>query len=791
MTAFTGRYIAVAWMSVLATALLGQAPAATRPLAEIVPEYIDGDLETAVIPTPQRAECQETAFAAGKVLVVRPDNYHAPETLFDAIEAILGEDAVTITAASGFARTPADTIVFVGRLPKLGPWAELIKSQGLQPLLDEVASKGADGHVIYTAAGRFRGKNAVLLAGNTPAADFWALATLRQMIFTAGGVHYIREGRILDFPRFTYRGNKRPRQWEWRYKANYAWFFSGPNFPEKVALKDYHRHNGAWIHYGDPMRATDREMDQLIAGYQNQDRKRHVLGAKECYGQGCREFVLKFDDTGSALSEPTRLKFSGDYFQALNYFLTGMHRRIKAIDRRNRVFFMPRPYWHNSFEQREFAEALLACGPLPEDMGLSVCGPEVISWTIPTGCLKDFRELYGLEGKAQIYDNFGRGGEYFALTGRDRDLCNEVECLFPERGTPVTRITVYDYLWNPEAYDPGRSLKLAVRELSDRDPRLYKAMWRYVSYYNEHRDFPSCPSQEEVAAKLPEINRGMKARFDAMQALLERSPLAVQTGLRREFWGPEAPAHSYEWGEYARLRRRLEFAPYMLAYGYREGRVASAAGPITVDGRLDESAWKAARPFPALVRPAWGRKEPPGDLAEFRFPAEETTRMKMLYSDTHLYVGVEFGYRTRPALPEWAAELWKDKRPGDRANFAWRVPCIELLLDTTGRREHYYHLVSNVAGLWISTHCRAYATHQTGGWWRPDWKFEFTLGPRSGGFEASIPLADLTDRTPQKGTIWGFQAFRSKFGTVGLFSGSYDRVGGEHGTREFGRIVFD
>ena len=317
-------------------------------------------------------------------------------------------------------------MVFVGRLPKLRAWQTIVERNQLDELLKEATKHGPDAHVLFARAGGFDGKNVVLLSGNTPAADFWALATLRQMVFPKASGDYIREGRILDFPRFKNRGNKRPRQWEWRYKANYAWFFSQSKFPSGVELKEYHRRAAAWIHHGSPLRATDAEMDQLIAGFEN-ERGRRVPGARECYEQGCREFVLKFDDTGSELSEATRKKFNSgdparDYFDALHYFLVGMHRRIKAIDRNVKIYFMPRPYWHNSFEQREFAEALLARGPLPKDMGLSVCGPEVISWTIPTACLKDYRELYGLEGKAQIYDNFGRGGEYFAYHGRDADL---------------------------------------------------------------------------------------------------------------------------------------------------------------------------------------------------------------------------------------------------------------------------------------------------------------------------------------------------------------------------------
>jgi hypothetical protein len=400
--------------------------------------------------------------------------------------------------------------------------------------------------------------------------------------------------------------------------------------------------------------------------------------------------------------------------------------------------------------------------------------------------MEDYRRLYGLKGKAQIYDNFCRGGEYFAYTGRDRDLWKEVECIFNERGTPVSRITVYDYLWNPEAYDEARSLKLAARELSGRDPALYKAMLDYVTYYNKNRDFATYPSRAEVAARLPEIDRTMKAKFEALEPLLDKSALARETNLRFEFWGPEAPRSSYEPGEHTRLRRRLEFEPYSLAYRYREARVAPAAGEMKIDGALDEAAWKGAKPFGDFSKAAWGLKDPPEDLASLKLPPEERTVMRLLYTPTHLYIGIEFTYAQKPVVPAWAAKIWERRKPGEQVNFAWRIPCFEIMLDDAGRREHYYHLIGNIAGLSCTGLHKVGIPRKSGGFWRPDWRFKYTLGDKSGVFEASIPFKDFAGKAPEKGAVWGWQVFRSKFGkNLGLFSGTYED------TRELGRIVFD
>ncbi len=130
-------------------------------------------------------------------------------------------------------------------------------------------------------------------------------------------------------------------------------------------------------------------------------------------------------------------------------------------------------------------------------------------------------------------------------------------------------------------------------------------------------------------------------------------------------------------------------------------------------------------------------------------------------------------------------------RESASAHVAWRAPCFELFLDDTGTREHYYQIVSNVAHVWLSMLCREFKARGSGGWWKPDWTFRFVLGETSGTFEASLALEDVADELPEPGTIWGCQIFRSKTGTFSLFSGTYDMVGGEHASRQFGRIVFE
>ncbi len=737
------------------------------PLKSLVSDYMPGDLETAIVPTPQKAELSDTCVSVKKVAVVANAGA-VPAVLLKELGVLFGSNAVV--------QVEDDTVDVVIRI-------------GLQKELNQaIADKGQDAYLLAVTAAKGNKPAEIVLSGNSASGDLWALATLRQMVFKKDGLCYVRTGRITDYPLMAWRGNKRPAKWEWAYKANASFMWGNPKKPDSRHPDiNYRRSLSMAWHHGEPLKATEAEMDELVAGF------------RVAYTNGCRDFCIKFDDVSWVMSEPTEIKFLKtnkyyDYFTAVNAFINGMHKRIKAIDPANRFWYMPRPYWYNSFELQEYVERIKAAGPIPADVWLFNCGPEVIAWTIPTDCMKAYRELFGFTNKSLIYDNTCRGGELKAFTGRDHDLWKEVEGFFLERGTPVSRITSYDYMWNPEAYDPGRSLMLAVRELSDRDPVLFKAMWDFVSYYNDHRDFPPYTAQEEVRKQLPLIHKTMVAKFETLRPLLRQGETARELNLEFEFWGPlDSKKTSFEFGEYQRLRRLLEFAPYALAYGYQEGRVARIEKPIVVDGKLDEPEWANAKVFPGFVIPCYLYRVPStnANWDEFRAPTNAATELRMVCDGKTLFIGARLTYPKRPEVSSMMKAVWKDKKPGDTANFAWREPSLEFMFDPEGKRDRYYQLIGNIGGISGSVMCRAGLPRVSGGYWNPAWTFKFNLGETEGYYEASIPVSDLTSTPVTSGTVWGIQVFRSGMGPFSTFTGIRDMIGGEHGTREFGRLVFE
>ena len=724
---------------------------AAVPVPEIVPDYIGDGLELAVTPTPQHAEMADDMLAVGPLSIhMPPGDYGAPMTIRDQAEALLGGSKGS---------TP--TRVFIGDEQRNPAVAAALARSAAVP----VKNQGDEAYRLYIGEDpQQAGGGLIVLAGNTPMADFWALQTLRQLVAEKGGVRYVRRGMVSDWPTFPKRGNKRPRAWEHRFRANYAW----TSVAAKPEFRDVFRVKGAAVrHFKSIDPATPVWMDEIKAW------------ARKAFDGGIREFVLKYDDTGYGMAEATREKFGGNYFAAQQAFLTEMFAAITGFGPDVDVFFMPQPYWVNAHDIIEYGAGLKAAGGLPEGLGLSFCGQEVISTHIPLGCVERAQETLGFTGhKAQIYDNYPRGGDFWAYRGRDPHLSERVECVFPERGTPVTRITVYDYLWNPAAYDPARSLKLACRELAGRDPARYRALYDYVTTWNGLRDAASFLPVREARQLVLASTRTLRAKYDKLRPLLENgSELAQATGVADSFLRGE------NWGESAALELREKFAPTMAQWGYKEGTARRAVGAITVDGKLDEAAWNGAAPLDHFV--GFKQTATEADPNAPLMPDANQSEVRILYDDAFLYVGASLHGSKPPKLPNWSS----DRKPGERANLAWRVPCIELFIDPELDRDSCFQIALNLQGWYSETHFGGFgAAVGTGAWWESKLEFKAVPGEQVSVIEARIPLASL-GAVPKPGDRWGFQVGRKLNGYT-TWSYMYEFAGFRYPLHH-GTLVFD
>ena len=125
-----------------------------------------------------------------------------------------------------------------------------------------------------------------------------------------------------------------------------------------------------------------------------------------------------------------------------------------------------------------------------------------------------------------------------------------------------------------------------------------------------------------------------------------------------------------------------------------------ASVPPLLDGRMDEGAWSAA---------SWSL--PYADIQGEALPTPRfDTRMKLLWDDTYLYVGVEM---EEPDL--WATYTERDQIVFHEHDF-------EIFIDPDGDAREYYELEVNVLGTIFDLYL--YTAYRDGGPAEHDWDCE-------------------------------------------------------------------
>ncbi len=178
-------------------------------------------------------------------------------------------------------------------------------------------------------------------------------------------------------------------------------------------------------------------------------------------------------------------------------------------------------------------------------------------------------------------------------------------------------------------------------------------------------------------------------------------------------------------------------APGLAAMPGQPLRATRAAGPITVDGRLDEESWAAAEPYDGFQQliPEEGR------------PPSERTEVRVLYDDRAVYVGVR-------CADSRAADL---ARPLGRRDNAPYSDSVAVLLDSNrgGLTASYFEL--NAAG--VQSDALLFGDDQSNGDWDAVWDGAVTADAGGWTAEFMIPLSVLRFSASGEQT-WGFAVRR-------------------------------
>ncbi len=150
-------------------------------------------------------------------------------------------------------------------------------------------------------------------------------------------------------------------------------------------------------------------------------------------------------------------------------------------------------------------------------------------------------------------------------------------------------------------------------------------------------------------------------------------------------------------------------------------RATRAAGPLVIDGRLDESSWAGAEPYDGFQQlfPQEGR------------PASEPTEVRVLYDDRAIYVGVRCGDAQAAALSHPLGRR-------DKAPFSDQVAVI---LDSNRDRRTAYYFELTAAG--VQSDALLFGADESNDDWDAVWDGAVTTDAAGWTAEFMIPLSVL------------------------------------------------
>ncbi|MFA7185333.1 MAG: glycoside hydrolase domain-containing protein, partial [Victivallales bacterium] len=185
------------------------------------------------------------------------------------------------------------------------------------------------------------------------------------------------------------------------------------------------------------------------------------------------------------------------------------------------------------------------------------------------------------------------------------------------------------------------------------------------------------------------------------------------------------------------------------------------SGPITLDGRGDESAWSQAVPL-YFSRGDW-------------LPTAEKANVKLLWDSRYLYA-LFTGMAVKPSL--------RAKEVSGNDVRVWRKDCFELFIDPGRTQRNYLHFAANAAqGKYDSRHApgKRDTSYESG------WRIRAVIDSDHWTAEAAIPFSALGG-TPQPGAVWGFNAGRENSYTEEV--SSWSPLDTFHQPRRFGVLLF-
>ena len=773
------------------------APAAV-PLAEVVTDYMPDDLETAIVPTPRRAALEDVCHKLAEPVVCL-----APETLVAAHRKLVEEKVFGMPPgrvrdralrklsaslkADGWPDPAHVALQLLEVLPDATVAAEMPQDKigtlvvvtadgladaptgvpGRMPALPKVDDPDVAPEAYTVRVAGVGGRPTVVVRGASPWGMLWGLQTLRQMLFAKGDARYVRAGTVTDWPTFWFRGGKRGKEWWVRYKGNAA--FGGEQW-------GFARHRLSRAHYW-WVKGDSQTVDQL----------KTALAKAADAGLSC--FIIDYNDGDFRTKDQPDERFPGDPARTVQYLLQTVAVERKRLGADLRIGYMPAAYSLGHGVAHE-AGALKAIDALAAADVLLHNGLEVWTFRYPPAAADAYREAFGFRGDLILYDCQCLRKPLGAIDLENGEVWRKLRGLSMQNAWFLYAITGLDYAWNPAAYDPARSLKLATREWALRDPATYRALDDLVTYFNANDFIEKFLPRDKMIQTEKAVTRGMVARLEKLKPLLAEHCLVPGT---IEFFTD--PGINSEIG-HRPMRRKLMF-PLMAKHGFRECRIKRRSGEIVIDGTLDEAAWSAAAVMDGFTTPGYAIRNAAtlSDDDVVVLPSEgRNVVARALYDDEAIYYAVELHGLSDKALTKVREALGKGLAEPALTPRCWRHgPTVEIYLDPAFAHRPYFQVLCTVPNEYTGIAQQHFNPDAPLKHWVPKLSFRYALSRDEVlGMECRLSYDPQITR-PRPGDVWSVQ-----LQTNGMFQGApVTRWSFSYGTwsqapyQRFGRWIFE
>lgn len=663
-------------LAICLTFMFATASAVAQP-RPVTPHYegLDTRAYLTVIPTPQRERYAHRFFAVTKATVECDKGADDPR-IQDDLTQHLQSIGLALAAADG------DGVDFVVRL-RLG-------SHSRHPLPGNIEG--------YDLEVGLEGRRAVAtVTGHSPLGVSHGVQSLKQLTMRWHDATIIREAIITDWPTIKYRFVKRASDY-WLDQARRYRMNGGS---QQLALNDQGRlsqkneslqaiatradrrllHVLAMVNMGNVYRGSDADVSGVVEQFARLDRA------------GWSHIAIMNDDRMTRLDAAAMKRFDSYVDAQLHYA-----RRIAETVGRGtdppRLAFMPNFYYGRDGMYRPYGDRLK--GRLPEGValfwaGIGTPGPSVdVQHLQSVKAQVDAKRLWFYTNWPQVGHPFFTAENYNAARDRDFGQGDLVELVtvstttYP-RALPVSFITMCDLLWNPNAYDPVRSLRRATAEVVG--PQSFEAFYRLFSYVDSVSRVSATDQRGPMyVADDPDERRrivtAITDRIDTLAGACLKTPAASDARTKTEL--------SALIGRRQRLLERIEQAEAKLSgdLATRTIDCPRATTAPALDGQLDDDAWTGAAVLDGFT-----------DLSGSKAAPHQTT-VRLVRTDDAVYLGItaQETHMTDAALSDPEREYPVPINQAADA-FLWWSESVEVFFDPGRDRRDVVQVMLNPWGM--------------------------------------------------------------------------------------------